>query len=865
MDQILGSKPGDLTVMRTWAYTGLITTYTDRNGRITVTTPNPATNRVLEEWKNTPTGTVVHSVETIFDSAGGLVRASEFNGSAVNGTPTSVVSIEIDQFGRNISETSAASMFGLQIPTYRQTTGYDSSGRRNNLLFERLDPDVMGELTARTLTNTAYAYDNIGRLKQLQRSINQTDNTLWAGNTAFAPSHLSVAYDYYLDGQRAQVHRFGEYVPFEPLTPDPEGFTNYLYDDNGRISEISHKQSITGPRLATEKQTIDVTGRLSETQRTLFDSTPPDQFGGQTPIVDEAFKFTFDGQNQIDLVQRKDSSGNWVEERDYHYGANNNQEYVDASLQGKLNRLLSGELSYSKGSYQMKYDNEGNVVDIRHGVLLRNQLTWDHRGRLVENVVINALGGEERRIEFRYDALNRLIGTREYNYDTGADPVAVTSFAYDGQSRIAETDLLNEARITRNYVIGVGGEAIATDEFRAGNAPATVWFFLNAGGSLTTLATKHLNGDWDIYHRRFESFGSYSLSSQDTNYGPVGDVTDLLKSVPAVWNGAIGHNLRGALDNLYLIGGRWYHDELGRFFSEDPAGIAGGLSNLYVLNGNDPFAGLNDTGIDWPKLEGPSPFGAYGAFTFGVADALAFGHFDDVIFANGAQQYAAQNNWYYAGLGVGIAANIAIGSYLGAMGGASLAARGYVVYNVVGDAVGVYDSYSAYRNGTFGVLDAIGLASSTAGLAGFAHGLGRGARSGRIAGNVADAAQASRLASQLNVNPSQLPSNPVVASSVEGVIPRCFTANTEVLVRLPEDYETDDDLIASLPVTVSHPDSEDSGSSFWIVTGAALVAVGVHSLAASVAQKRKTKRQQQELSNLDLAFCDYERMEAAVV
>ena len=136
---------------------------------------------------------------------------------------------------------------------------------------------------------------------------------------------------------------------------------------------------------------------------------------------------------------------------------------------------------------------------------------------------------------------------------------------------------------------------------------------------------------------------------------------------------------------------------------------------------------------------------------------------------------------------------------------------------------------------------------------------------GRIAGNIENAAQAFRAARSLDVNPSQLPSNPVVASSVEGVIPRCFTANTEVLVRLPEDYETDNDLIASLPVTVSPPDSEDSGSSFWMVTGATLVAVGVHSLASSVAQKRKTKRQQQELSNLDLAFCDYERMEAAVV
>lgn len=178
-----------------------------------------------------------------------------------------------------------------------------------------------------------------------------------------------------------------------------------------------------------------------------------------------------------------------------------------------------------------------------------------------------------------------------------------------------------------------------------------------------------------------------------------GDRNSLLDNVPAIWNGALQQELKGALDKVYLMNGRWFDEQLGRFLSEDPQGYGSGQTNLYVLNGNDPFATVSQTGIDWSKLEGPSLFNDYGAFWFGLGDAFAFGHIDDIIMADGAQQYAAQNGWYYAALGTGIVANIAVGNALGgAAGGANasrapvIASRAYVAYNVVGDAAGVYDS-----------------------------------------------------------------------------------------------------------------------------------------------------------------------------
>jgi len=48
---------------------------------------------------------------------------------------------------------------------------------------------------------------------------------------------------------------------------------------------------------------------------------------------------------------------------------------------------------------------------------------------------------------------------------------------------------------------------------------------------------------------------------------------------------------------LYHMGARYYDPELGRFLSEDPIGIAGGL-NLYAYAGNDPINRTDRSGLD---------------------------------------------------------------------------------------------------------------------------------------------------------------------------------------------------------------------------------------------------------------------------
>ena len=150
--------------------------------------------------------------------------------------------------------------------------------------------------------------------------------------------------------------------------------------------------------------------------------------------------------------------------------------------------------------------------------------------------------------------------------------------------------------------------------------------FADQSGAMASLGTVDVSGVWKIQHRKFQEFGLINGSSR------MGDRNETyqLDDVPVIWNGHLQESVYGALDQLYDIDGRWFHSRTGRFLSENPAGVTGGQTNLYVLNGNDPYAKLNQTGIDWSKVEGPGPFDGLGAFGYGIGDTLTFGHFEDV-------------------------------------------------------------------------------------------------------------------------------------------------------------------------------------------------------------------------------------------
>jgi len=58
--------------------------------------------------------------------------------------------------------------------------------------------------------------------------------------------------------------------------------------------------------------------------------------------------------------------------------------------------------------------------------------------------------------------------------------------------------------------------------------------------------------------------------------------------------------------DLYYMRARWYEPQSGRFLSEDPVGLEGGL-NAYVYTSDDPVNSSDPLGLDEEPLEPPSP------------------------------------------------------------------------------------------------------------------------------------------------------------------------------------------------------------------------------------------------------------------
>jgi RHS repeat-associated protein len=87
------------------------------------------------------------------------------------------------------------------------------------------------------------------------------------------------------------------------------------------------------------------------------------------------------------------------------------------------------------------------------------------------------------------------------------------------------------------------------------------------------------NGSSASQHILYTTWGTPTFQSSTTNR--------------LAWKGLL---YEGDGVNLYYMRARWYDPETGRFISEDPIGLAGGI-NQYAFAGNDPVNGWDPSGL----------------------------------------------------------------------------------------------------------------------------------------------------------------------------------------------------------------------------------------------------------------------------
>jgi len=213
----------------------------------------------------------------------------------------------------------------------------------------------------------------------------------------------------------------------------------------------------------------------------------------------------------------------------------------------------------SFASCTYKTDAAGNVVS-RKGTtpcVQIDTLLWTVEGWL-DSVKVGSTG-----IKFLYDADGRLTAKR-------VNGNFVSWFLWDGTNLLAELSGTRDAVVTEYSYYGIdalhavikqpSGQRLYARMDGLGNVLA----FTDTSGSIQS---SYVYGDW-----------GGSSQGADGNR--------------ARWKDALW---MGPEIDLYYMRNRWYEPHTGRFLSEDPIGLAGGINNV-AFAGNDPVNGADPTG-----------------------------------------------------------------------------------------------------------------------------------------------------------------------------------------------------------------------------------------------------------------------------
>jgi RHS repeat-associated protein len=245
----------------------------------------------------------------------------------------------------------------------------------------------------------------------------------------------------------------------------------------------------------------------------------------------------------------------------FDYDASGNRE--DGSME-----YLSGSnhIRERGGVCDLDTDDDGNVTSEVCTDLWTRTYTWDKRNRLTG--VVN----EDTTYALRYDAQGRLV-----RIDSGsASPSPMSYFLWDGDDLLAELDAAGDIVLEYSHFPGM-------DNLHA----------VKKGGS-ATIYYAHRDMQANVI-----ALTNGSSVSRTYEYSPWGrdiggtDNASFDDTDRSRWKGALAFPEFG---DLYYMRTRWYHPSTGRFLSEDPIGLQGGI-NPYIFAADDPINGRDPTGL----------------------------------------------------------------------------------------------------------------------------------------------------------------------------------------------------------------------------------------------------------------------------
>jgi RHS repeat-associated protein len=311
-----------------------------------------------------------------------------------------------------------------------------------------------------------------------------------------------------------------------------------IQDLRGRLVERQN-----GARDIRETFDYDSLGQLRDYKRFTSTTpcpatTPSDEFGTR------CWPGTYSGQQTLQ------------EQRTYAYDSVGNPSGTGVVVEtGNRLRAMAG--------YAFDYDDDGNLIrkyDAADSSVFNQRLWWNSIGEL--DSVATTRSSVTQRVRFGYDGFGRRVRRNVDGVTTG--------FVYRRQQLVAELDAGGDVLRSYNYYPGVDRPHSVT---LAGD---TTYFFLTDGrGNVIGLVAP----DGDVPN-------TVQYSPHGEILSDAGNLTDRFRFAGREYDAETG---------LYYNRARYYDPQVGRFISEDPIALSGGI-NPFVFAGNNPVDKKDPTG-----------------------------------------------------------------------------------------------------------------------------------------------------------------------------------------------------------------------------------------------------------------------------
>ena len=384
-----------------------------------------------------------------------------------------------------------------------QTFGYDDLGRNTQTVMQLtgLEAPITFENRFDEMNRRIQVSAKVGRNVDF---VNQYEYDALGRVTGITQNEKRVNYTYNTIGQRIATSVYsGVNKVYDTL---------YQYDGLGRLTDLTH---VNGEKVfASYDYSWDAGNRIAS--------------------MNDA-DYGYDKTSQLMSAEYEK-----LPCESYEYDANGNCKVYET---GKNNQILSD------GTFDYKYDDEGNRIEKKLKAGERTKYIWDHRNRLVQVIT------PKETVSYQYDHKNCMIRRNSGFIVHDGWQIALT---LDAKGEVKDRNLWGTKR---DELIAMNDKFVLCDHL------GSVRDIVDAKGKM-------------LSHVEYDTFGKVvrQTGKSDCIFGYTGKMFD---------------DVTGLQWNIY----RWYDVNIKQWLSVDPLGVSRINRNLYEYSNNNPVGQVDPFGL----------------------------------------------------------------------------------------------------------------------------------------------------------------------------------------------------------------------------------------------------------------------------